>query len=225
MYWMIGTVILLLIAIWFAPIDISYDMKKKKKRYDIQLKITVWYVIRKKIAIPWIRLDEETPSLIIHERSEGIFGQPNEKDVTETPKEMKAQIQTFHMWVKHIQSFRPVVKNFLRKITVKHWKWSSSLGTGDAALTGMMAGGLWSVKYMANAVLATFLRMDTSPDFSIQPFFQKKIFDFHLSCMVSFRLGHAVIAGYKLWRQLRGNVWQLWKQTKWNQKISKEASS
>lgn len=225
MYWLIGIVFVLILLFMLAPIRIAIDMEKKNKRYDMSIVVTVWYVFRKKIEVPQVGLEEQTSSLIIHKKTETTLQQSNEKDIKETPKEMKAHIQTMRMWIRHIHSFRPIVKNFFQKITVTKWQWNSSIGTGDAALTGVITGGLWSVKYFAHAVLSSFMTVVTPPDFSIQPYFQKKIFDFHLSCMVSFRLGHAVIAGYQLWRQMRGNVWELWKQTKWNNKVSKEASS
>ena len=36
--------------------------------------------------------------------------------------------------------------HFLKKVNVTELEWHSTMGVGDAALTGMLTGALWTIK-------------------------------------------------------------------------------
>jgi len=101
-----------------------------------------------------------------------------------------------------------IVRRFLQHVSVQRWETVAVLGTGQSHVTGMLAGWLWALQGFAQAVLFRSMRWQTTPRISIQPNFQRPCFVWHLHCITSFRLGHAIIAGVRLfvywfWRRKR----------------------
>ncbi|RWR07752.1 DUF2953 domain-containing protein [Siminovitchia fortis] len=104
--------------------------------------------------------------------------------------------------IKHLKD--PILEA-LKKWTIHYFIWRTGAGTGDAAVTGRLAGAAWSVKGVIEACLKRYIPMKKTPELSFSPFFQAVGFESQLSCMVSIRTGKAIltILGlYKKWKKL-----------------------
>ncbi|SDH73682.1 DUF2953 domain-containing protein [Alteribacillus bidgolensis] len=226
MFWFLiiaGGLLLLAVFIVVTPIEISIQFEQKSKKQDIRVKITVWYFFYKNFEIPVMSFDEETSSVVFKEKSKSTAGNNKEKDIKETPEELKNQMEILQLWLKHIDGLRSILTSFLGKIKIIEFDWKSEIGIGDAAWTGFLTGMLWSVKSMAAGIASAVFKWKCSPEMDIKPNFQKKAADTTFSCMFFMRLGHAIIAGIRVMKHMNGNVFKLWQKTKEETK-NKEAS-
>ncbi|MDC3415771.1 DUF2953 domain-containing protein [Aquibacillus salsiterrae] len=95
------------------------------------------------------------------------------------------------------------VFNLLGKIRLHKFDWTTELGTGDAFLTGIMSGGLWSVKGSIVRLMTDYMTVKTKPTINVVPIFQKKQVNSECECMVSFRLGQTIVAFFHIVRQIK----------------------
>jgi hypothetical protein len=86
---------------------------------------------------------------------------------------------------------------FRSKIAVKELKWQTYLGTGDAALTGIFIGILWNIKTLILSVLDSQFKWLVAREVEIVPDFENINFGTNFDCILSFKIGHAIIAGIK----------------------------
>ncbi|RSL32941.1 DUF2953 domain-containing protein [Salibacterium salarium] len=217
MIWLIGIaslLLLLLILVMITPVTLRFRFMQKKANQDLHLKITVWRVFYKTFELPIISFEEETGSVVMKEKTKTSTGNEEERDIKETPQEIKSQLEGLRLWINHIAGLRPILHSFLNKWKITEFSWKSKIGTGEAAWTGFLSGTLWSVKNIAVGLMSAVFKLKCAPDIDIAPEFQKPALDVDLSCMVSVRLGHAIIAGIRVMKHLRGNMFKLWKKSK-----------
>ncbi|RSL34272.1 DUF2953 domain-containing protein [Salibacterium salarium] len=217
MGWLIGILSILIILVGvvvITPVTLSFQFIQKKTNQDLYLKITLWHVFYKTFELPVVSFEEETGSLVMKEKSKASTGKIEEKDIKETPEEFQEQVESLWLWIRHITGLRPILHSFLNKWKVKDFYWKSKIGTGDAAWTGLLSGSLWSVKHIAVGLMSAVLQLRCDPQIDIVPDFQKTALDVEFSCMVTTRLGHAIIAGIRVIKHLKGNMFSLWKKSK-----------
>ncbi|MGI6128802.1 MAG: DUF2953 domain-containing protein [bacterium] len=85
---------------------------------------------------------------------------------------------------------------FLRKLlprTAVRLIGTMTVGTGDAAETGLLVGVIYQLVGLANAVLATFLK-DGGISLKIKPNFNALCFEISISCIVSLPVFHIITA-------------------------------
>ncbi|MFD1708486.1 DUF2953 domain-containing protein [Siminovitchia sediminis] len=93
------------------------------------------------------------------------------------------------------------VLNSAKELTIHFLNWHSGAGTGDAAVTGRLAGIVWAVKGAMEAWLKQHISMRKTPDLKFVPSFQARQFTSELSCMVSIRTGKAIVVIHDLYKQ------------------------
>lgn len=86
----------------------------------------------------------------------------------------------------------------LKKVHLVEWKWTTSVGTGDAMWTAMTTGFLWSVKTSILGFLSQMVKLKTEPKMSVSPIYQHTVFTTEWSCIAQIRLGYAILAGLQL---------------------------
>ncbi|WP_408007197.1 DUF2953 domain-containing protein [Pseudalkalibacillus sp. A8] len=97
-----------------------------------------------------------------------------------------------------------IVRRFLRKMTVEEFEWVSTIGTGDAASTGIFAGLLWTIKGSVTGFLSFATNMIKPPVLEVTPSFQTPVVQTDLLCMFSFRIGQAMLAAYLIVKNWKG---------------------
>ncbi|WP_010678427.1 DUF2953 domain-containing protein [Bacillus timonensis] len=100
----------------------------------------------------------------------------------------------------------PILKSFLKKISITKLEWHSHIGVGDAAHTGVITGIGWSIKGTIVGVISHYLSLKTDPDYSITPSFQRAVSETRLRCMIHFRIGYAMVAGIRMIKRWRGGL-------------------
>lgn len=68
----------------------------------------------------------------------------------------------------------------------------------------MVTGALWGAKGSIIGVLSSIMKMKNMPQMTVTPHFQMAISQTTFSCMIQFRVGHAMLAGIKLIKFWKG---------------------
>ncbi|MDI3327429.1 MAG: DUF2953 domain-containing protein [Alicyclobacillaceae bacterium] len=120
----------------------------------------------------------------------------------------------WRLWRRH-RNLRRSVQRFLRRVTIRKWHTDLRFGTGDAVLTGVLAGIFWSFFYGFAAALGTRVRL-CRPVARVRPVFDLRIVEIDVDSIAQFRVGQAIGAGVSLaialwkegllWRSTRSRV-------------------
>lgn len=174
---------------------------------QLTIRFRMWYgLIRYSISVPVLTIDEETASLNFKEETDSQVGH-SEKEKKLSWRRILYDLRQFERFLKHVHGFYKITRRFLRKMTVKHFSWETAVGLDDAALTAQFSGLLWSIKGNIFGLMAHYMRVKSNPTLSVNPIYQGFVSKTRLSCMLSFRIGYAMIAGLQV--LLHGRRWFL----------------
>jgi hypothetical protein len=134
------------------------------------------------------------------------------KNIDETEKEQKQEETTkevdkksiFHSIIKSIGEIHTIVKKFLKRVTIRELTWESSIGTGDAASTGMIAGVCWTGKGWLLGLMASYFQMKDRVDINIVPNFQGTTIRTAVNLRLSFRVWSVLffaLSFLRFWRK------------------------
>lgn len=196
--------IFILIILTKLKIHITYSHKQKDDHF--RLKLHAWGgIIRYTIKIPVIKVADDSAS-IVYKEEKGIdadnAGQEAVKEFT--AEEMVNSLENMKKFIKHVFGLHILVRKFLRKVKVKTFQWHSLIGTGDAVLTGICVGGSYAIKGSIIGLLSRYIRFIKAPIYSITPDYKKPSASTSFFCIVEFRIGHAIVAGIKIFRYWKG---------------------
>ncbi|MBA9026308.1 hypothetical protein HNP81_001593 [Peribacillus huizhouensis] len=209
MRWLILVIAILLfifILIFLTKLKLHITYSHIQKDDHFRVKIHAWGgMIRYTIKVPIIKVAEDSKS-IVYKAEKGInadkAGQEAVKDFT--AEEMLTSLENMKKLIKHVFGFHILVRKFLRKVKVKTFQWHSLIGTGDAVLTGICVGGSYAIKGSIIGLLSRYLRFKKMPIYSITPDYAKPSASTSFFCIVEFRIGHAIVAGIKIFRYWKG---------------------
>jgi hypothetical protein len=105
----------------------------------------------------------------------------------------------------HVRNFYHIIRHFLSKIKVENISWHSAIGLGEASASAIAAGSLWGVKGVVLQLINTFFILKGNPAVSVIPVFQGMHSETRFSCMVSFKIGHAIVVMLKIMKAWRGS--------------------
>ena len=202
----------LILLISFMKLRIKVDILHNEENNHIKIKMMVLFgLISYTYNVPFVKADEENPSLVVE--SETKVGSSNNKTTTSeqksriTPHEVMDQIRQAKEFLEHVVNLRGIMKRFINHITIHKLEWNSTFGLGDAAQTGMATGVLWSLKGSIVGILAHYMRLKSKPVLAITPHFLENVVRTKLICIFSFRIGHAILGGFrvvKYWKSTKG---------------------
>ncbi|MGM0843948.1 MAG: DUF2953 domain-containing protein [Bacillota bacterium] len=204
----LGLILFLLFIILITKLRITISLYHGNDNDNISIRFRAWFgLIKYKIEVPMIKLDEDGPNIVFEEKTEkGTEGQGKEKDKVkkETPEEMLASFKDFRELLQHVAGLHRIVRSFMKRVKVYDVKWQTVFGTGDAATTGTMTGLMWGAKGGIIGVISHYMKLQSKPQLSVIPSFQKAVVITDFSCIITFRVGHAILAGIKLIKFWRG---------------------
>ncbi|MED1861958.1 DUF2953 domain-containing protein [Fictibacillus nanhaiensis] len=201
----IGILLFLLIVISFSTIHISIYFVHRNDNTNIQINFKMYHFLKYKLNVPLIMVDAQDHSLKIREEKQTTLGQKKEKKKI-TFSQIKNQYKSFKQMLNHINHFYQIFAAFLKKMRVKKVEWHSAIGLGEASSSAIAAGVLWSFKGIGIQVMNTFFKLEESPNVSVVPVFQGMHSETRFSCMISFKIGHAIVVMLKIlksWRIVR----------------------
>lgn len=196
--------ILLLVVITFTKLKVLLHIKHFQDDDYIKIKFSAWFgLIKYTINIPFVRVDDDSPSIIIKHHS-SADGEKKKKKITW--QRIKESLHDTKKIVEHVVGMHRIIKVFLKRVTITKFEWHSVLGIGDAAHTGVLTGLGWSIKGTLFSMVSHYMNVKTHPNYSVTPSFQRAISQTELTCMIHFRIGHAILAGLKLFKKWKGGI-------------------
>lgn len=209
LFLIINIIIVLFTRLFFT---ITYLHKSDGDYLSIELRFYKWVRIKKEV--PMVALDKDDLSIKTKEKTE--VGQQNKKDTekTTTPEDILANFERFRDLVKRVVGLHTIVKRFLSKVHVHNILWDTQVGTSDASTTGLLCGGIWSVKGCIVGLIGSLTQLKTKPELYVTPYFQQKHTQTRVECMFSFRVGQAIFAVFLIVRHTQGRV------PKWRKKTA-----
>jgi hypothetical protein len=198
--------ILLILLLIFTKITIYLNYYHHKDDDHLNIEFRAWHgIIRYKKNIPLIKVDDQSPSLVVKGKSE-----INDKTTTEektskiTPHDVITNLKNFKEILQHVFELNRIIKKFLKKVSVHKFEWNTVIGVGDALYTGVISGALWTVKGSLVGLLSEYFSFKEIPQIMVHPNFNQMMTSTDLSCMFQFRTGHAMLAGLKLVKFWKG---------------------
>jgi hypothetical protein len=180
----------------FLQITISLSVSQRNEENDTRLMVSLLKGLLKfKIEIPKLALKElaDKPKVEIVGQVETAEGAP----VTELKERIK--ISTLFYYLKKIKEFIDnywgIVSYLLKAVNINKLSWVTEFGTGDAAVTGVATGVVWTLKGGILTILSRYLTLkDKKPELQVIPRFQQGGLYLDLNCIFAIRIGHIIIA-------------------------------
>lgn len=210
MKWLLLILIILLLLfllILFLKLKVFIHFYHGQDDDHLRIKFKALFgLIQYKLEIPVIQIDDDTPTVVVKTKKEpGAKEQVKDEETSKfTPKEILNCFKDFEVFIQHVVGLHTIIRKFLKKVTIKDIKWDSVIGVGNAAYTGMISGAFWAAKGSLIGVLSAYMRMRNLPQITVTPHFQMAISQTSFTCMIQFRIGHAMLAGIKLIKFWKG---------------------
>ncbi|MDF0726428.1 DUF2953 domain-containing protein [Cytobacillus sp. S13-E01] len=207
-FFIILGIFLLLFIITITKLSVNVDLYHTGDDDNIRIKLTAWFgLIRYTIKVPLIKVDKETPGIVVkHEEIAGQKDLGKKKKQKFSPMDILLSMRDTTEILKHVINLHTIIRKFFNKISITKFEWHTTLGIGDAAQTGVLAGLGWSIKGTLLGILSNYMKLMTQPVTSITPSFQIPISQTKLSCIFHFRIGHAMLVGIRLIKYWRGGL-------------------
>ncbi|OCA91388.1 hypothetical protein A8F94_05900 [Bacillus sp. FJAT-27225] len=211
MFWLFFSltgIVLLIALIWVTRITVHTEYKNYSGNNELQIQFRAWFgLIRYAITIPVLNVESNPPGL----EAEGSKGINGEEDTGGrlSAEELVSMLEEIKEILDRIIGVQPIIKDFLAHVTVRKFEWKTAFGTGDAAITGVLAGAIWAIKGSVAGLASEYMKLKVKPDFMVTPYFQFKTAGTMLTCMFTFRAGKAISAGIKLFAHWKGKKTEL----------------
>lgn len=193
-WWVVISITTSLVLLPFAKIKVNINYSHNQDNDELAIKISTFFGLASyKISVPVLKIDEDSASIIVKEEQHSAVGD-NEKTEKITPEIILRDLRKIKGFLRHVVGFHKIVKRFLNRISINHFSWSSHLGIGDAASTGTLVGTAWAIKGSTLGIISHYMKLKVEPLIEVNPTFQKLTSHTQISCMISFRLGYAIIA-------------------------------
>lgn len=207
MWWVVGIaagIILLIIIVLITKVYITVDYIHHSDDDSLTVRFRVWKILTYTYKVPVIAIEPESASVLLKEEKQKgrVTEQESEKKVTK--KDILDRFKFFEHLIKNIEHFHRILNRFLSHMTVSRFEWHTRFGLGDAAWTGIATGAVWGIKGNVLAFVSHHMNLLAQPQLSVEPIWHSEDSEISLSCMISFRIGHAMGAGIqviKFWKK------------------------
>jgi hypothetical protein len=212
MKWVLLTILLLTvlaIIIIITKVKILLDYFHGNDNDHLKVTVKAWGgLIKYKVDIPVIKIDDNSPTIVAEEKVQmGAEGNLKKEKTAQVDKtDLLNSINDFKQLLTHIAGLHKIIRDFLKKVTIRQIEWHTMVGVGDAAATGVITGAFWAVKGGVIGVLSHYMKLIDMPVMSITPSFQHAVSITSFKCMIQVRVGHAILAGIKLVKYWKGGL-------------------
>lgn len=199
------TVIVLII--FFTKVKIFLDYFHGNDNDHFNVTIRAWGgLIKFKIEVPVVKIDDNSPTIIAEQKIKtGPDESMKQQKTTQVDKNnLLDSLHDFEQLITHVAGLHKIVRNFLKKVTIRNIEWHTMVGVSDAAATGVITGAFWAVKGGVVGLLSNYMKMKEMPVMTITPNFQHTVSITSFKCMIQVRVGHAILAGIKLVKYWKG---------------------
>lgn len=199
--------ILLIFLLIVTKITVNIFFQHEQDNDQLTIKFRALFgLVRYTVDVPLVKVDKDTGSVVVQEKTKMGDAQQKSKDKSFSPKEIWQSIEDTYQLVRHVVGLHEIIRRFMAKIEVKHLEWHTNIGVGDAAYTGMLVGTIWSVKGGVVGIIGNKMILRTTPNITVTPYFQQFTSQTLLKCMIRFRTGNAIMAGIRIVKYWKGGM-------------------
>ncbi|MCL6592567.1 MAG: DUF2953 domain-containing protein [Alicyclobacillus sp.] len=199
-----------LICLWL-PVRVTLRWSQQQR--DTEARISVRYLfglvhVEKQLWQLDSVLTREGPAL------HAVHSPPKKRGRTKAERTWLTSDEVFHIlrewpvWSRVFSGIWRSIRHTLRRTHVEQLHWQTTIGTGDAASTGMACGAVWAAMGSVFGRLSHLTQCHSIPRMRVQPDFQTPQFRTELECIAWIRAGHAILGAVgvvRAWR--RRKVW------------------
>lgn len=192
----------------FYSLEVHLHYKRKQANDLLLIEIIIipklWI---HRIEIPLIELEKgKIPSLKVKtelESPDNATMMQHKAKINLSWENIQHVLENILPYYKLIRCNFKSAKLLIRPWNLKSFSWHTCLGTGDAALTGIASGMLWSVKGLFWQSTTKLLNVEKNPNFEIQSNFSKRVLEVEIDGIFVCRLGNIMIGVINAWRHYR----------------------
>lgn len=209
-----AVVLLFLAAVMISPVRIRGEFSRTGSDDDMEFVVRALFGLvcyRKRIPVLRfvgtgvdMKLDNEE-TRIADQKQYSVMDRIDPERIAEMMKNVKERLA-------RTDDLTGWTRQMLRKIKLKEWKWSTTVGVNDAMWTAMVTGMLWSLKTTSIGVISQLVRLTSAPQLTVEPDYGKAQFSTRWSCIAQISFGYAILAGLQLlfrMKRSKGGV-KLW---------------
>lgn len=201
-YWALGLLLVVLFLCLKISVALEYKRAKDDDRFTIVIRL-LWGLVKIKKVFRAIQANKEDQTIDLKsETGAGTKKNENNKISQDDVQNYLQQVNEIKKRVVHLQK---IIKRFLKHVHVTEFRWKSEIGLKDAAATGFICGSAWAIKGSCIALLDQNLNMKIKPSIEVIPSFFQAESNTNLTCILSFRMGHAMGAAIRILTYWRGS--------------------
>jgi hypothetical protein len=202
---------LFVLIIFISKLKIKINVNHSQDNDFYQIKFSLWFgLIRYTYKIPLVKIDKDSSTLVIKEEQQQGNGQQGGGEKEEI-KDFSIQdamdaIEKAKEFAENVVGLHKIMKRFFRHVSIERVRWNTMIGIGDAAYTGVAVGMAWSLKGSIISLISRYMRLKDPPIMQVIPSFQHPVSETRLQCMISFRIGHAIVTSLRIlkhWKKFR----------------------
>lgn len=210
------SVCMLLIIFYVTTIRVTLFFKREDKDDQLLIHVKFWCgLLHFKYEASIIQFSRDFSGIKYQTEMESADQPLDQKNFKINPKELITLQQRIYHFIQRIHDLHRVIRRCLKTIKIEKIRWQSTLGTGDAADTGMYTGMLWGIKSSVLGVLSSYFSFQKLPHINVEPSYQEKKLNTYLTCMFHLKFGHAILAGIRVLLNLRKRRDATWKNTQY----------
>lgn len=201
----------LIFIIFISKLRIQVNLNQVRGNDFYQIKFSLWFgLIRYTYKVPVVKVDEGSSTVVVKEETK--TGNPSQEQGEQDQwKDYSIQdairlMQNAKEFLEHVVGFHKIMKRFLSHVSIERIRWNTMIGVGDAMYTGMAVGVAWSLKGSIIGIVSQYMRLKDRPIMEVLPSFQYPVSETRLQCMISFRIGHAILTSLRIlkhWKKFR----------------------
>ncbi|WP_165861214.1 DUF2953 domain-containing protein [Paenibacillus paeoniae] len=198
-------VLFALIVLLASPVVVSGFVRRIGNNDDAELSVKALFgLIRYRYKVPFmsmngmsLKVDEQ-----VSKSSAGINSWKEYNDEIDSDKVVSA-IEKYKHILHLTRDLKGWVRDTLTRVDLTDWRWSTTVGTGDAMWTAMATGAVWSVKTGIIGLLSQMVHVKNGPIMEVNPDFQRSSFKTEWSCVAQIRFGYAILAALQLLARMK----------------------
>lgn len=204
--WIIAILLVLVFIVIVTKITVYIDLRHAKDNDYYRVTFMAWFkLIRYTYEIPVVKVQKDSNTLLVEEKSGAGENTNKDKWKDYSMEDGLNLLEDVKQFLEHVVGLHTIIRKFLSHIAVRNLKWHTRVGLGDAALSAILVGVVWSAKSGFVHLLDQYMRLKDPPRMTVVPAFQKMWSETIFQCIISFRLGQAILVGLRLvkhWRKM-----------------------
>lgn len=197
------------LLLYFTPLTFEIAYTKDIHKHKLSCRVSILSIINLyQLELPDLQANLniwEQELLSFKTKTQNSLDGPEKQDI-EVRNPLKLLKDVWPILVKIypylLKIYKPldvITKKFFATIKCQELTWSTEIGLHDAAVTALLSGALWNIKYnIKRNLLNNVEASQTRINFRTDPLFNKSCFNVNFRCIFMVRIGNIIITNLKV---------------------------